>query len=80
MHDQFDPRRDRDPDGFRRWSAMQDRGSGYLGPLITIVAALFIGLLLLSWWDGNERPHTRVGENIERSATPDTPRDPNAIK
>jgi hypothetical protein len=57
---------------------MNDSELGYFGPVIAVIAALLIGLFLFSNWGGDNRPNTQVGQNVERTPTPDTPRNPNA--
>ena len=48
--------------------------------MIALVAALFVALLLYSFWDGGSPSGTQVGQNVERNVTPDAPRNPNAPK
>lgn len=83
MDDHLNPRPDpgrRDRDVEERWREMQERDYGYMGPVIALVAALFVALLLYSLWDGSNQPGTQVGQNVERNITPDAPRNPNAPK
>ena len=77
MDAHLNPRRDPASDRDLQWRDMQDRDYGYVGLTFLVVAALFIGLLVYSVWDGTNPPDTQVGQNIERSTTPDTPRNPN---
>lgn len=81
MDDPLNPRptpgRDREPDA--RWRKMQDSDYGFMGPVIALVAALFIGLLIYSMWGSSATNNPQVGQNVERT-TPDTPRNPNTPK
>jgi hypothetical protein len=81
MDDPLNPRptpgRDHEPN--ERWREMQDRDYGYMGPVIALVAALFVGLLIYSMWGSDQTNNTQVGQNVERT-TPDTPRNPNTPK
>jgi len=82
MDDQPNPRPDhvRETESIDRWRKAQERSSGSIGAVAAIVAALFAGLLLLSMWGTPDRADTQVGQNVERTTTPDTPRNPNAPK
>jgi hypothetical protein len=83
MYDPNDPRPDptREREYGNRWrQGMNDSEVGYFGPVIAVIAALLIGLFLFSNWGGENRPNTQVGQNVERSPTPDTPRNPNSPK
>ena len=80
MDDHLNSRPDpshRDRSNEERWREMHDRDYGYMGPVIFAVAALFIGLLIFSMWGDSSVPNTQVGQNVERTVTPDTPRNPN---
>ena len=79
MDDHLNPRPDhiRDRESGERWQEMQERNYGSVGAVAALVAALFAGLLLFSVWSGNDQPNTQVGQNVERSTTPDSPRNPN---
>lgn len=80
MNDYIDPRPDptREREHGSRWrEGMNESETGYFGPIIAVVVALLIGVMVFSNWGNDKSPNTQVGQNAERSTTPDTPRDPN---
>lgn len=63
-----------------RWREMNETETGYIGPILAVVMLLLVGAFLFSNWGSENRPNTQVGQNVERSMTPDAPRNPNAPK
>ncbi|MFM9850489.1 MAG: hypothetical protein ACKVP3_25460 [Hyphomicrobiaceae bacterium] len=79
MNDYLDPRPDptREREHGHRWrEGMNESEAGYFGPFIAVVVALLIGVMVFSNWGGTPQ-NTQVGQNVEKTQTPDTPRDPN---
>lgn len=80
MNEYLDPRPDptREREQGNRWrDGMNESEAGYFGPVIAVVVALLIGVMVFSNWGGTPTQNTQVGQNVERTQTPDTPRDPN---
>jgi hypothetical protein len=80
MNEYLDPRPDptREREQRNRWrEGMNESEAGYFGPIIAVVVALLIGVMVFSNWGSAPTQNTQVGQNVERSQTPDTPRDPN---
>lgn len=73
-----DPTRERERELGSRWrEGMNQSEAGYFGPIIAVVVALLIGVMVFSNWGSTPNQNTQVGQNAERSQTPDAPRDPN---
>jgi len=70
------PTRDYDGD---RWRQMNESEYSYFGP-VALIVALVLGLLIYTSWANDNRPNTQLGQNVEQSTTPDSPRNPNLTK
>ncbi|NJO21675.1 MAG: hypothetical protein HC868_00395 [Sphingomonadales bacterium] len=78
MNEHLDPRPDPTREQENRLpEGMTESEAGYFGPIIAVVAALLIGVLVFSNWSSSPSQNTQVGRNMEKTQTPDTPRDPN---
>ena len=71
-----DPTREREHDN-RLPERMTESEAGYFGPIIAVVVALLIGVMVFSNWGSSPSQNTQVGQNVEKTQTPDAPRDPN---
>ena len=71
-----DPTREREQENRLR-EGLTEPEAGYFGPIIAVVVALLIGVMVFTNWGSSPSQNTQVGQNVEKTQTPDTPRGPN---